>query len=847
MSESSQGGMTKQYFISKIFLSFIALVIANALYAQGQGSQPKGKTKIDKKYEKNLANQARTHMAFGEFEEAQKTYSKLIEVNSGEPQYFFEYGVSYLEGSKQKENSIKYLELAVAKSKEEPNSDYLYYLGRAYQAEHRFGDAMETYNKYLVLTNDNKKLNDERLEVENRIRMCQHGQYQLSQSEVNPTKNKDQYKNIYRYFINPTDYIAVENLGKNINSPFNDYGPILMDQAQILTFTSRQSIQGRNEELSEDNQFFENIFVSKYRDGSWQETVEIDYSSFFNSAVKNDIYHNSALSSDANNKYIIYLNNNLLYIATRNTNRTWNEGVKINADFNDGNMVISSSTILPNGKTIYICAYHKKQGFGGKDIYKAVKNEDGSWGKLENLGGTINTKFNEDSPYITSDGKTLYFASEGHSSIGGYDIFKSSLVNGEWSTPINLGLPINTPEDEIHYYPSIDESYAFYASSRNGGMGGLDIYKTYRGRVEQMRVEFTELAATLLDKAISIKNADEVAFLNRAPKFEDTPEIAAIVKEQEKEEKAKQEALAALKEAKEKEKAQAEALAQAQAQIEEGKKEDLKPKEDKIVKPAESKTPTEKIVKEDKVQESEVVETKQPSTSKSAALAEVTKNIPFNFNGAQMSAETKAQMDELVKYLAENPNEIIEVHGHTDSKGSDEVNMIISKQRALFVFNYLVDQGANPYQVNYNYFGKTKPLVANENPDGTDNPANRAQNRRVDFVVESNKLFEYAQFDFNSFALNADVKLRLDKVAVFLQNNSGTVADIRGFTDSTGDPAYNVYLSEKRANSVSDYLKEKGVAQNQLKISFFGPDSPTIPNDTQSKRKLNRRVEIRIN
>jgi hypothetical protein len=141
-------------------------------------------------------------------------------------------------------------------------------------------------------------------------------------------------------------------------------------------------------------------------------------------------------------------------------------------------MLLLSSSEKPtcSEKTIYFSS-DRQGGLGGRDIYYAQLMPDGSWGNVKNMGPQINTKFDEDAPFVHSDGKTLFFASTGHNTIGGYDIFVSEKVAGQWSKPVNLGYPINTPYDDFFFASTANGKFAYNSSNRAGGSGGYDIYK----------------------------------------------------------------------------------------------------------------------------------------------------------------------------------------------------------------------------------------------------------------------------------------------------------------------------------------------------------------------------------
>ncbi len=144
-------------------------------------------------------------------------------------------------------------------------------------------------------------------------------------------------------------------------------------------------------------------------------------------------------------------------------------------NINSSQYNIPSVSLSKDGNTIFFVSY-RKEGVGGKDIYQSVKDSQGNWSKATNLGEIINTKLDEESPFLSEDGKTLYFSSKGHDGIGGYDIFKSQLTGDSWSSPENMGIPVNSAEDDIYLIIDNEASNGFFASARDGGIGGMDIY-----------------------------------------------------------------------------------------------------------------------------------------------------------------------------------------------------------------------------------------------------------------------------------------------------------------------------------------------------------------------------------
>ncbi len=137
----------------------------------------------------------------------------------------------------------------------------------------------------------------------------------------------------------------------------------------------------------------------------------------------------------------------------------------INSNYWEGSICFT-----PDEKYLYFSS-ERPNGVGGRDIYAATRMPDGSYGSIKNLGTTINTPYDEDAPFITADGKTMFFSSMGHNSIGGYDVFRSDLKGGKWGEPYNIGKPVNTTLDDKYYWVSADGERGYYSSTqkRHGG------------------------------------------------------------------------------------------------------------------------------------------------------------------------------------------------------------------------------------------------------------------------------------------------------------------------------------------------------------------------------------------
>ena len=329
-------------------------------------------------------------------------------------------------------------------------ADYDYYLGKAYLVNDKYQDAITQFEKYKL----NPLNSDSKNEVDYQITVCKSAISLENKSAV--TK--------------------ITNVGPPINTFGSEYSPILPSSESFMIFTYRgeRSMGGKqilpNRVDEKNGIYFEDVMIS-YKDdkNKWTDPKPIN--------TINTNGHDAAVHiSHDGQKLFIYRNIGVghgdIYMSKLDGfNWTIPEKVKgINSNFWEGSVCLS-----PDEKTIYFSS-ERQGGIGGRDIYYAQLMPDGNWGNVKNLGPDINTKFDEDAPFIHADGKTLFFASTGHNTIGGYDIFRSELKLGKWSTPYNVGKPINTMQDDKFYVVSSDGERGYYSSERKDGYGQQDIY-----------------------------------------------------------------------------------------------------------------------------------------------------------------------------------------------------------------------------------------------------------------------------------------------------------------------------------------------------------------------------------
>ena len=269
--------------------------------------------------------------------------------------------------------------------------------------------------------------------------------------------------------------VQLSNLGLSVNSSYADYTPIVSLDENTVYFTSRRArTDGSNSEFIENTTglFFEDMYVS-FRNiaGQWMEPelLGINVANKHSSVV--------SLSPDGQKLYIYKIFNGVgnIYQSDFELGTGWSTpslvGSNVNSESNE-----YFATVTADGQRLYFVS-DRRGGKGGKDIWYCQLLPNGEWGKAINAGEPINSEKDEDAPYMHPDGKTMFFSSNGHRSMGGYDIlFSQKNENNEWSVPQNLGYPINTTDDDYSYVVTPDGKRAYYSSKRKNSIGSADLY-----------------------------------------------------------------------------------------------------------------------------------------------------------------------------------------------------------------------------------------------------------------------------------------------------------------------------------------------------------------------------------
>ncbi|TAF74587.1 MAG: hypothetical protein EAZ53_08030, partial [Bacteroidetes bacterium] len=411
----------------------------------------------NKSPDQDLVSLADEMYKFGDKKDALAVYLQAIEINPNNINANVMAGRCYLE-TINKELSVNYLIKAYELDKN-VIPDILYRIGQGYHLGARFDDAIKYYELYKQSLTDERtaklgsNIMNEVIRADRKIGECKVG--------------KELYLNRQNYII--------ENLKDVVNSEFPDYVPSITADQTTLIFTSRRmGGVGKNKDV--DNEFFEDIWISKKNaKGEWGNPTNVG-------PPINTISHDANVGISPDGKRIfIYKpdNGGDLFECDIKPDGKWTQAKSLGSNINSKYKELSVS-ISADGKALYFSS-DREGGFGGVDIYRCKLDKDGDWGPAENLGSSINTEYDEDAPFIDSDGKTLYFSSRGHKGIGGYDIYKTvwDQPKRSWLTPQNMGYPLNSPDDDIYFVLAGDKKTGYYASAKGDGFGDKDIYKIY--------------------------------------------------------------------------------------------------------------------------------------------------------------------------------------------------------------------------------------------------------------------------------------------------------------------------------------------------------------------------------
>ncbi|MCK6616626.1 MAG: OmpA family protein [Cyclobacteriaceae bacterium] len=569
--------------------------------------------------------------------------------------------------------------------------DLEFWIGQSYQYGLEFDKAIDFYNRYKQrLAKRPNYLGNDRVSpavVDRAIYECENGK---------------------EYVANPKNF-SIVNIGREINSEWDDYAPVFNESEDQVIFTSRRRDGNMNQNVDLDNKPFEDIFIARKVNGQWTAAENIG-------SPINTPYHDSnlALSADGQTLFI-YTDEGGgdIYYSDRQPNGTWGAPVPlpgiINSSYEEKSITISSDE-----KTLYFSS-NRPGGYGGLDIYRATKDAKGEWSNVKNMGPKINTEYDDDGPFIDYDGKTLYFSSKGRKGMGGFDIYKSVFdeATNEWSEPENLGYPINTPDNDIYFVSTKDGKRAYYSSVREDGLGYDDIFMI-----------------TIPQPVVAAKEPEKLP--------EPIPEIEKQKFPLRYQVKVVEAGSGRPLEAKVRLQGLRDNLVVPGVSGETGIMEFLiraeEPKDYRLSVELEGYAFVNQNLKLEGASETERSITRTVELRKlTTGVVSVLRNIYFDFDKATFRTESYTELNKLERMMAENPNLKVEIAGHTDAIGTAAYNKLLSQRRAEAVKDFLTKKGIDPRRITAVGYGKTRPLASND-----DEEEGRELNRRVEFKVLGN-------------------------------------------------------------------------------------------------------------
>lgn len=652
--------------------------------------------------------------------------------------------------------------------------DAYYYLAKCYHLAGELAKANEYYNLFLANTNKGTRLLD----------MAKVG---LAQVDV-----------AKREIANPKSAI-VKNIGNTVNGPEADYTPVVSLDGNSLYFTSRRRWEDRPEGKFQDpllHNYPEDIYVS-YIDfeGEWTAPTRLE--------LCVDSLNEATISVSADERRIFVYEDRSgggdIYYSDILPNDRFEDMRKMNAKELNTEYWETHCSLTPDGQNIYF-ASDRPGGYGGRDLYRLTRLPNGEWSKAQNMGPNINTPYDEDSPFIAVNNNTLYYSSNGPQSMGGFDVFVTFRdEDNQWSTPANLGYPINSTGDDIYYTTTVDGLRGYLSSFRQDGYGEKDIYEIqndYLGNtpISSMSGQFLMIDGTPLPEGLDVKlvckNCDFEDEKNLNPRIKSEGRYFSVLK---------------------------------------------RCKDYEI----------------QYYQNGELLGKEEFVTLCNNENDEIIKNFylgQYMLAGSVADAKSLAKLEGAKVTLKEpNTNNVIATF-IMDSKGGFTSDLIADKVPGDRVqFDVRVEKSdylTQTFTVDtvLGYSGSLHlDYVLNKQDVGID----------IGQLLALNPIY----FDVDKSDIRPDAALELDKIVKIMNENPDLKIELGSHTDCRASKSYNMRLSNQRAVSSANYIKEritnperiygKGYGESKL-VNDCGCEGKVVSDCTEEEHQANRRTEFRI-
>lgn len=789
----------------KKYIFYIAAFLTSTLVALAQDSKMSTE-KLIKSY---------THLAEKSFQT--RNYSKSIiyhqkldSLMPNVPEIQYNIGICYLY-SNYKYKSLPYLEFA--KSKKLANPELNYMLGQAYHHNHKFDKARKAFEAYLKTIQKDTSEKETVAEVKRRMEVCDFA--------------KD--------LVQDSLPVEIENIGNKINTEYDEYVPVVSADQQVMYFTSRRPTE-HNKRLSYDGRYYEDIYITEKDSlGKWK--VAKDAPSPINTAEHDACI---GMTADAQTLFLYRVKSveqfkGSIYSSKLN-GKVWEKPMKLGSHVNTKKGWESSVSISPDKAKLYFSS-DRPGGYGGLDIWYCDMMPNNEWSEPKNLGPSLNTKYDEDCPFIHFDSKTLFFSSNGHNTMGGYDVF-STVFNpdsSKWAAPRNLGYPINSTDEDMYFVYSADGSKGYMSTAlRSDGLGERDIYVVNRPKHSKHMIVLNgkvldEESNKPIEAYITVTDLEKNEVIGVYNSNSHTGRYVLA--------------------------------------LEYGKNYSIQFESNNFIFHSENVN-----VNNNEVifQEQKNFKLKHIKPGNSLVL----NNIFFDYNKFDVRNESLPELDKLLDFMKKHKHIYIEISGHTDSVGNAAYNLKLSQKRAASVENYLVAHGIPKKNLRIQGYGEARPVADNGNENG------RRLNRRTECLIydmdalpsehlahlaKADTALEYelvldevipnktvgqplhpqVHFLYNNGVFITEFsKQQLDKLFMVMNHWPKIKLEIHGFTDKVGNEHNNKHLYETRVHTVMHYLMEKGLAADRFVIKPYQPDTTPKGTDLAAGDAEMRKVQF---
>lgn len=826
--------MTRNFTLSLIAVFILSGLIPNLL------AQP-SKRDIRKK-----ESTAYDLLANERFSDALIQYNELESIKPDNEEYKFYTGIAYL-GVAEYNKAIGKFDEIINEYERNDEQGYFtqsayFYKGKAYHRNYQFDKAKDSYNelaKFNPDEDDQKVLN-------------------AAIEEANVAQD---------LFLNMSP-VVVTRLAV-LNSDSDEHTAIPADEGNVLIFTGKWENGLSGDKLSDEGKYYEDIWI-------WNKNNGITSTPYNPGKPLNTVLHEATcgLSLDGT-KLFVYKSDKKdagdIYLAEATSDSTFSKPEKMTRKVNRRLSVERQASLSPSGDTLYYSTDRKWGNKGGRDLWFAVRNEKGEY-VSPTLIEELSTEKDEEAPYMLEDGKTLYFSSKGYPGMGGYDVYKSVLQeDGSWSKPENLGFPINTVEDDIFYFPLADEKIAYYTRRKGGNS---DIYKVmlYGAEDDVILVEGTvkdnyeysgvyPIEKETGDSIYYNVDGSIVGFMKDDP-IRANPDSVIVSKID------AGEVVDTTYFVPDEEKILV-------MDVDDGKYKDAyttnSDEGDYQILILNNKTRKVVFTAPGHVFDTYNIPENTGSGNKNdvydpilvkieTGKTEKNKLTPTKPASTDFPMITQRELEVMAEEMKKNPGLFVSFStgDYLDKKDQDDPRSQELKKKAV---EYLVDEGGidparvltdlSPNKVpgdNIRYTIYDEETLEKAKKDKEDRTKeNEITEPEEKLIVVVENVF----FDFNKFKLRVKPNAGLDELAEYMKRNSEARIEIIGYTDGVGSDSYNLRLSKKRSATVLDYLKEKGVGEDQISYKGFGEDNPITKNKKagawfEESKQYNRRVELRI-